>query len=133
MGVALDTSALIDVLRGDERVLRETDRLEAGGNLPVLSTVAVMEVLSGVEYTKSRVERTRIEALLTRIRIEPFDQESARRAAELRGELLREGRSPGAPDVMIAGQALASRHILLTRDHQLGKLAGEFGLRVTLY
>ena len=133
VGVALDTSALIDVLRGDETVLRETDRLEAAGNLPVLSTVAVFEVLSGVEYTKSRLERTRIETLLSRVQIEPFDQESARRAAELRGELLREGRSPGAPDIMIAGQALAAGHTLITRDRQLGKLAGTFGLDVIVY
>lgn len=133
MGVTLDTSALIDVLRGDERVLRETDRLEAAGSLPVLSTVAVFEVLSGVEYTKSRLERTRIETLLSSVRIEAFDPESARRAAELRGELLRGGRSPGAPDVMIAGQALAAGHILITRDRQLGKLGEEFGLRVISY
>jgi tRNA(fMet)-specific endonuclease VapC len=133
VGVALDTSALIDVLRGSETVLRETDRLEHEGNLPVLSTVAVFEVLSGVEFTRSRLERTRLEALLSRVRIEPFDQESARKAAELRAEFLRAGRSPGAPDVMIAGQALAGRHILVTRDRNLGNVAKASGLRVVIY
>jgi tRNA(fMet)-specific endonuclease VapC len=133
VGVALDTSALIDVLRGDEAVLRATDRLEQAGNLPVLSTVAMFEVLSGVEYTRSRIERIRLETLLSRIRIEPFDQESARRAAQLRGEFLREGDSPGAPDVMIAGQALAGGHMLVTRDAQLGRVAEAFGLRVVRY
>lgn len=133
MGVALDTSALIDVLRGNETVLRETDRLEAAGNLPVLSTVAVFELLSGVEYTGSRLERSRVETLLSRIRIEAFGQESARRAAELRGEFLRAGHSPGAPDVMIAGHALAGGHILITRDRQLGEVSEAFGLRVITY
>lgn len=133
MGVALDTSALIDVLGGNERVLRETDRLEEAGSLPVLSTVAVFEVLSGVEHTRSRLERTRIETLLSRVRIESFDLESARRAAELRGELLRAGRSPGAPVVMITGQALAGGHVLITRDRQLGKLAEAFGLTIVTY
>jgi tRNA(fMet)-specific endonuclease VapC len=133
MGVALDTSALIDVLRNDERVLRVTDRLEHEGELPVLSTVAVFEVLSGVEYTKSRLERTRLETLLSRVRVDSFDQESARRAAELRAEFLRAGRSPGAPDVMIAGQALAGGHTLVTRDRTLGSVAKASGLSVVLY
>ncbi|MCI4352602.1 MAG: type II toxin-antitoxin system VapC family toxin [Thermoplasmata archaeon] len=133
MGVTLDTSALIDVLRGNEALLRETDLQERTKGLPVLSTVAVFEVLSGVEYTRSRLERTRLETLLARFHVEPFDRESARRAAELRGELLRTGRSPGAPDVMIAGQALAGGHTLITRDRQLGKVANAFGLNVVFY
>lgn len=133
MGVALDTSALIDVLRGNETVLRETDRLEQEGGQPVLSTVAMFEVLSGVEFTRSRLERTRLESLLSRVRIEPFDQDSARRAAELRAEFLRVGRSPGAPDVMIAGQALAGGHVLVTRDRNLASVAAASGLQVVLY
>jgi hypothetical protein len=48
MDVAPDTSAFIDVPRGDEAVVRQTDRVEKEGNLPVLSTVSVFEVLSGV-------------------------------------------------------------------------------------
>ncbi len=121
------------MLRGDETILREIDQLEREGNLPVLSTVAVFEVLSGVEYTRSRLERTRLESLLSQVRIEPFDQESAQKAAELRAELLRTGRSPGAPDVMIAGQALAGGHILVTRDRNLADVAKASGLRVIVY
>jgi len=133
MGVTYDTSALIDVLRANEDVLREVDRLERAGLVPILSTVAVFEVLSGVEYTKSRLERTRLEAMLSRFQIDPFDQESARRAAELRAELLRAGHGPGAPDIMIAGQALAGGHTLVTRDRHLGAVAEAAGLKVRLY
>ena len=133
MGLALDTSALIDVLRGDEKALRATDQLEGEGSLLVLSTVAVFEILSGVGYTRSRLERSRLETLLSRFRIDPFDQDSARRAAELRAELQREGRSPGAPDVMIAGQALAGRHTLVTRDRVLASVAAASGLKVVIY
>jgi len=133
VGLTLDSSALIDVLRGDEKALRATDLLEGEGNLLVLSTVAVFEVLSGVEYTRSRLERSRLETLLSRFRIDTFDQNSARRAAELRAELRREGRSPGAPDVMIAGQALAGGHTLVTRDKVLGSVAAASGLKVVIY
>jgi len=133
MGVTYDTRALIDVLRANERVLREVDRLEGAGLVPVLSTVAVFEVLSGVEFTKSRLERTRLEALLSRFLIEPFDRESAREAAELRAELLRVGHGPGAPDIMIAGQALAGGHSLVTRDCHRGDVADAAGPKVILY
>jgi len=133
MGVTYDTSALIDVLRANKSVLREADRLERDGLLPILSAVAVFEVLSGVEFTKSRLERSRLEALLSRFQIDPFDQDSARKAAELRAELLRVGKGPGAPDVMIAGQALAGGHTLVTRDRQLADVAKASGLKVVVY
>jgi tRNA(fMet)-specific endonuclease VapC len=133
MTVTYDSGALIDVLRGDAQVLREVDRLEKEGELPVLSTVAVFEVLSGVEFAKSRLERTRLESLLSRFRLEDFNLEAARKAAEVRGELLRLGRSPGAPDVMIAGQALARGHTLVTRDKGLGAVASASGLTVVSY
>ncbi len=133
MGVALDTNALIDVLRGDASALRQVDHLARNGSSPVLSAVALFEALSGVEFTRSRPERTRLESLLSRIPIEPFDKESARRAAELREEFLRTGRSPSAPDVMIAGQALSGGHTLITRDRHLARVAEASGLRVATY
>jgi tRNA(fMet)-specific endonuclease VapC len=132
MGVTVDTSSLIDLLRGDERVLGRLDRLEGQGLNPSLSAVAVFEVLSGIEFTKSRSERARFEIYLRQLPIEPFDLDSARRAGELRADLLRSGRSPGAPDVMIAGHALAHGHTLVTRDHELGRAAAAFGVSVDL-
>lgn len=124
---------LVDVLRGDERALAVLDRLESRGLAPVLSSVGVFEVLSGIEYTRSRSERARVEILLRRIPIEAFDLDSARRAGELRAELLRVGRSPGAPDVMIAGHALAGGHTLVTRDRSLAEAADSLGLPVERY
>lgn len=133
MGVTLDSSVLIDVLRGNERALAVLDRLESRGLTPILSSVAVFEVLSGIEYTKSRSERARVEILLRQIPIEGFDLDAARRAGELRAELLRVGRSPGAPDVMIAGHALAGRHTLVTRDRSLAAAVNSLGLPVEWY
>ena len=133
MGVTLDTSALVDVLRGDERVLSTLDELEAKGLTPALSSVAVFEVLSGVEFTRSRSERVRLELFLHQIPVEWFDLDSARRAAELRAELMRSGRTPGAPDVMIAGHALAQGHTLVTRDARLAKAASAYGMAVVSY
>jgi tRNA(fMet)-specific endonuclease VapC len=128
VGVSLDTSVLIDVLRGDRRTISELDRLEARGLVPVLSTVAVFEVLSRVEFTRSRSERARIEVVLRQVPIQDFNLDAARCAGELRAELQRAGASPGAPDVMIAGHALAAGHTLVTRDRALGAAGRILGL-----
>jgi tRNA(fMet)-specific endonuclease VapC len=133
VGVTLDTNVLIDLLRGDAATLTLLDRLESEGLLPTLTTVAVFEALSGVGFTKSRSDRVRLELMLRQIPLEPFDLDSAPRAGELRSELLRGGRSPGAPDVMIAGQALASGHALVTRDRPLANSARALGLQVAVY
>ncbi len=130
MGVTLDTSVLVDLLAGEGSTLSAVERLEAKGLAPVLSTVAVFEVLSGVEFTKSRAERAKVEVLLRQIPIEAFDLDAARRAGELRAELQRLGRSSGAPDVMIAGQALAAAHTLVTRDRALAEAGAILGLTV---
>jgi len=133
MGVTLDTSVLVDLLRSDRRTLSEIDRLESKGLVPVLSTVAVFEVLSGVEFTKSRSERARIEILLRQIPLESFDLDSARRSAEIRAELQRIGQSPGAPDVMIAGHALAAGLTLVTRDRALASAGTSLGLSTVVF
>ena len=133
MGVTVDSSVLVDLLSGDRETVEVLEKLERGGHAPVLSTVAVFEVLSGVEFTNSRAERVRIEALLRRLPIDAFDVDQARAAAELRAELLRSGRSPGAPDVMIAGFALSEGHVLVTRDKRLATSATALGLEVVCY
>jgi tRNA(fMet)-specific endonuclease VapC len=128
VGVSLDTNVLIDVLRGDRKTLSAIDRLEGMGLVPVLSTVAVFEVLSGVEFTRSRSERAKVEVLLRQIPLESFDFDAARRAGEIRAELQRSGSIPGAPDVMIAGHALAAGHTLVTRDRALAAAGESLGL-----
>ncbi|MGP8072600.1 MAG: type II toxin-antitoxin system VapC family toxin [Thermoplasmata archaeon] len=133
MGITLDTSVLIDLLRGDRRTQALLEGLEREGLLSTLSTVAVFEALSGVEFTKSRADRVRLELLLRQIPLEGFDLDAARKAGELRAELLRAGKSPGAPDVMIAGQALAAGHTLVTRDRFLAASARAMGVQVVDY
>jgi len=133
VGATLDTSVLIDLLQNNSAALTQVERLEAQGLEPFLSAVAVFEVLSGVEFTQSRAERARVEIVLRQIPIEPFDLDCARRAGELRAELLRMGKTPGAPDVMIAGYALALGHTLLTRDKRLAEAGSALGLATVLY
>ncbi|HEV2317113.1 MAG TPA: type II toxin-antitoxin system VapC family toxin [Thermoplasmata archaeon] len=132
MGLTLDTSTLIELLADNPRVRTAIASHEEKGLVPVLSTVAAFEALSGVEYTKSRAERARLEALFRRLPLEEFTLDAARAAGELRADLRRLGRSPSAPDVMIAGQAIAAGHTLMTGDRLLARSSESMGLSVIL-
>lgn len=133
MEITLDTSALVDLLRGHARLRDLLDSLEANGHTPVVSSIAAFELLSGAELSGSRTERSRLRNLLSRFEIQPFDATAAGRAAELRAELRRVGRTPGLPDVLIAGQALANAQLLVTRDRLLAESAQALGVDVRTY
>ena len=132
MGLTLDTSTLIELLADNPRVRSAIASQEERGLVPVLSAVAAFEALSGVEYTKSKAERARLEALFRRLPLEEFTLDAARMAGELRADLRRAGKSPSAPDVMIAGQAMAGGHTLMTGDRLLARSSEAMGLSVIL-
>jgi predicted nucleic acid-binding protein len=133
VSVTLDTSDLVDLLRGDRAVVSLVVEQEAKGESFVVSSIAAFELLFGVEVSGSRTERARLRSLLTRFEDEPLDSPCAESAAELRAEFRRRGRTPGLPDILIAGQALAHAHVLVTRDALLRETAGAVGVRVLGY
>src|SRR5258708_22720032 len=101
MGLALDTSTLIGLLSGSRKIRSAIADQEALGLVPVLSTVVAFEALSGVEFTRSKAERARLESLIRHLPLEDFTLEAARVAGELRADLRRVGRSPIAPPAII--------------------------------
>lgn len=133
MGVTLDSSVLIELLRGDPGLRCRLDELERSGQLPVLSAVVVFEALSGAAQSRPTAERDRLAGLLDRVPIEAFGPEDARRAAEVRGELGRKGRALSAVDCMIAGYALARGHTLVTRDRRLATAGQSVGLNTVAF
>jgi tRNA(fMet)-specific endonuclease VapC len=112
--IVADTDVLIDALRGRppyaERIALE---LEAGG----LATTAVsaFELRSGAKSTEAAAA---IDTLLAAMRILPFDERAAERAALTRRELEAAGTTIGMADYMIAGTCLAHSAILLTRNRR---------------
>ena len=80
-----------------------------------LSALVMHELYYGVYYgqrtneTLDRFDGVRFEIL-------PFDEDDARRAAEIRARLRRLGTPIGPYDVLIAGQALSRGLTLITRN-----------------
>lgn len=102
----LDTSFLIDVLRG-EKTVEEAVRTVDERGVARVSSVTVMELWEGIHLAdSSEQERTVVKNLLTDVRELPFDRECATTAGELNVALQRAGSPIEDADVMIAATAL---------------------------
>lgn len=110
----LDTSFLVDVLRGNEAVTEWEEELsERGGG--VVTAISVMELWEGIHRTDAtEEERQRVRRLLEEVTHAEFDHESAMLAGECSAALLSEGARIEIEDVMIAAIALQRHEPLLT-------------------
>ncbi|HYN52993.1 MAG TPA: type II toxin-antitoxin system VapC family toxin [Thermoleophilaceae bacterium] len=94
----LDTSVLIDVLRGAPAAVRW---LEGIGEVPICSEITRAEVLRGVRSA----ERGPTERLLAALRWVPLDELVSRRAGELGRQYHRSHPGLGIADLAIAATA----------------------------
>lgn len=112
----LDSTFLIDVLRGSESVAERIEELDSRGT-PFVSSVTVMELWEGIHLADaSDDERTAVKGLLTEIDEIAFDRECAMRAGKINAELVADGERIDETDVMIAATALVNDQPVVTRN-----------------
>lgn len=112
----LDTSFLIDTLRGRETVEEAVRTVDERGTAHV-SSVTVMELWEGVHLADSSDrERAVVKNLLRDLRELPFDRECATTAGELNATLRRDGAPIEEADVMIAATALVHDVPIVTNN-----------------
>ena len=112
----LDSTFLIDVLRGDADVSELIGEIDASGT-PFVSAVTVMELHEGVHLADATdAERSRVSELLAGINELPFDRACAMRAGEITARLVSEGEPIDETDVMIAATALVNDRPVVTRN-----------------
>ncbi len=133
MGVLLDSSFLIDLMRSQPRAEQLLGRLENAKEVLLLTSPVVYELLSGIRHEGSRADLIKVEGLLRDYPSVDFDFAAARRAAEVRAEIHRTGRPIGIVDVMRTGIALAHGHAVVSRDAGLAELAPLFGFTIIAY
>lgn len=115
----LDTSFLIDVLRGDGSVENLVETIDETGP-PRVSAISVMELWEGIRLADSTAaERTGVRDLLEGLHELPFDRECAIEAGTINAELLETGERIELPDVQIAATARVHNLPLITgnADH----------------
>jgi tRNA(fMet)-specific endonuclease VapC len=109
----LDTNAVIALLKGDKIFLKKLQRFSPQDF--AISSIVVHELLYGA-YKSARVDENvaRIQAL--QIVALDFDLNDAANAGLLRAALAKSGTPIGPYDVLVAGQAIARKLILVTHN-----------------
>lgn len=121
----LETSFVVDLLRGDPRALAKARELDGRGEAVYLPAPALFELWEGVARS-ARVRRSRdlLEDFIKAQDLLPFAPEDAREAGFLSGNLKKEGRPMGTVDIQLAGMAKARGETLLTGDRDFSALSG---------
>lgn len=113
----LDTTVLVDILRGDPAAHETVEELEAEGRLLWVPTPVVLELFEGIERAdRPARERIQVENVLEEYTVLPFEMEHARRAGTISGRLIRRGEMLDPLDVQIASVGLVEGHTVLTRN-----------------
>jgi predicted nucleic acid-binding protein len=101
LNVLLDTSVVIDLLRGRHEAIRYARTLDAP---PTCSEITRVEVLRGVRSA----ERGRTERVFGSVRWVPVDEAISRRAGQMGRELRRRFPGLATADLIIAATCLES-------------------------
>ena len=117
--LSLDTSTAIDIMKmrsGRETRVRFAAALDSGQRICVSSLVVHELMVGSLKSARPSEHMQRVDKLLTRLEVVDFSADDAISAARLRAELEGAGRSIGALDTLIAGQALARDWTIVTKD-----------------
>ncbi len=129
--VCLDTTFLIDLLKGKEGVRELKESLYRMESSLAVPAPAVMELWLGACLAKaSDAEKEKVRELLASLDFLSLDEDSAREAGEIEAGLLLKGSRIQTEDIMIAAIARTNGCKVVTRDAHFTRIPG---LRVLKY
>jgi len=108
----LDSTFLIDHLRGSPDAVRRLREMNASGDDPIVTDITVTELWSG----RRPGSEPEIERFLRYIEFVHPGLETARLAGVWRAEAREKGRTIGTPDALIAASAVDLGATVLTRN-----------------
>lgn len=116
---AVDTTFLIDLLRGESEAVVMAQKLDKEGGAAT-TEINVFEITYGIYSSQKARQETRMakaEALFSRLEVFPLDHRSAVTAAKILGKLTQQGKLINVMDGLIAGILLAHRcDTIVTRN-----------------
>jgi tRNA(fMet)-specific endonuclease VapC len=113
----LDTSFLIDLLRGREKAIAKIKTLEAESIATNISSPSIFELFVGISLTKKpAAEKKKIMDVLESWGTMALDSECAARGGIIHGQLIKDGEPIDPEDSMIAAIALVNSETLLTNN-----------------
>ncbi len=112
----LDTTAIIDILRGDPLIIAKIKNLDKENTPVYFTSISVFEIWQGVKDTTDNKKREEISLLLESIANFTFDVSAAKEAGSIHASLRRSGQIIDPEDSMIAGIAKIRKEKILTRN-----------------
>lgn len=121
----LDTTFIIDILRGDREVSKLMEELDKNEDFLAIATPSIMEIWAGACIAKaSNNEKEKINELLSSLEILNLDEKSAKEAGEIEAGLLAKKQVIETEDIMIAAIANMRGEKIVTRDNHYAKIDG---------
>jgi tRNA(fMet)-specific endonuclease VapC len=115
--VCLDTTFIIDVLRGKEEMIELEKRLyNSNENLTIASPTA-MEVITGALLSsKPNEEKNKVKKFLDLLNIISFSRNEAEEAGKMVANLKKTGKMIEVEDIMIGAIAKVNNQTLITKN-----------------
>ena len=119
--VCLDTSFLIDMIRGKEEVIKLEEEIEKKEEVITIAAPSIMELFRGLYITANlknidEEEIKKIDGILSSIIILNLDKESAMLAGKIEAGLINKGEVIDIEDIMIGAIVKQNHEKLLTRN-----------------
>jgi tRNA(fMet)-specific endonuclease VapC len=125
--IILDTSALIDLFRGRDEILKVI------GDDAATTVINYHEIFVGIKRHKSKAEERFFRRFFSDIKILDLDPAAAEKSSEIMARLLALGTTVNAFDVLIAGIAEANgADALITKDSDFQSIARVTDLNVRM-
>ncbi|HUB85708.1 MAG TPA: type II toxin-antitoxin system VapC family toxin [Rhizomicrobium sp.] len=112
----LDANAVIAMLNDPQGAVARRARKESPADVGV-SAIIIHELYYGAFFSARAAQNVALVDAL-RFTVLPFEKEDARSAGEVRAHLRRKGTPIGPYDVLIAGQAVARKLVLITQNRR---------------
>ncbi len=113
----LETTFLIDLLRGLPEAITKSEALETTLESKTIATPSILEIWFGaVNSNRSEHEKKKVSELISMLAPLPLDVQSAMAAGEIYGELIKSGERIDPEDCMIAAIARTHNETILTRN-----------------
>lgn len=111
----LDTDIVIEVLRGNQRVIDRMNQLGPGTQISITG-LTIYELYKGVAVMQDEERRKGVEEFISRAEILELDLKAERKAGEIYADLRRKGKLISDADILIAAIVVINDSILVTNN-----------------